>query len=874
MLDKPATENSRALIPSRSADEIIRQLDAMVKGDVQEAADKQEAKEQEANKPVSSPNKQASSAKEDDSNPAGKKTRATPSPALKAWLAQFEPERRAEVREALNQKATFKNADGEIKQAPVWQAAERAVNEGIMQNRLNTAPDAWNGKPYRSFEIQKRFVLNYEAALYANHLYVEKGRKDRGTDARGVRFSRSRQAGSEAERQLVDTQRAYSGRRAYEKEKAQGKTRLTFDQWVQVRTDAFKEWFGDWQAAKGVTALEKSQTFNLDHVQRLPDKKAIEAAFKAFGKVQNRRDGREVVFPVGMAGKIARHKGFDIGRIAGAFNNLFANSIPMYSEVEQLKEGHKVHLQDIEAYHHYVSKFRQGEHVYYVRFTVQRMKAGRKRPQGAEGESFMHSSFVSDVSLYSKSADHSVSVGVRDNPVLAGNAALSDTKLARWLEAGKSAKVSKAVDSETGEPLPQAIGEDVRYSRSEETRIAPIPLQLKGWKGSASELAALARDVYANELQGRRIYNASLGAEIAFTSEGKGEAFGARGRIRSPVRAELVNVLDKLVEHAVKVAVQAPQKGRIRDSKAFHTLVGALQVGSEIVPVRLTIREAALVPEGTPAHRFYDVAVQEKSPVVRGLDGGKPPSHPPFEASRESVADLAAAFNIPLQESTPSTKAQQTQALVDSITQQWVHRPEVVVVESLIDARVPEAVRRENASRKEQGAKGTPEGFAYQGKIYLVAGKLKTDADVVRVLYHEALGHFGLRAGFGSELAKVLDGVARVRREDIAAKLKQYGLADTLQNRRIAAEEVLARMAQERPEIGWVQQAIAAIRTWIRQHIPALRNLRMSDAELVRNFILPAREFVERGQSVTKGRRCRAVFTGNAAPVPSARRRG
>jgi len=42
--------------------------------------------------------------------------------------------------------------------------------------------------------------------------------------------------------------------------------------------------------------------------------------------------------------------------------------------------------------------------------------------------------------------------------------------------------------------------------------------------------------------------------------------------------------------------------------------------------------------------------------------------------------------------------------------------------------------------------------------------------------------------------------------------------------------------------------ALAAIRTWLRQHIPALRHLPLSDNELIRNYITPARAFVEQGR--------------------------
>lgn len=47
--------------------------------------------------------------------------------------------------------------------------------------------------------------------------------------------------------QYRDTERAYGGKPAYDKAKAAGKTKLTYGQWVEVRTPNFKAWFGDWE---------------------------------------------------------------------------------------------------------------------------------------------------------------------------------------------------------------------------------------------------------------------------------------------------------------------------------------------------------------------------------------------------------------------------------------------------------------------------------------------------------------------------------------------------------------------------------------------------------------------------------------------------
>jgi len=154
-------------------------------------------------------------------------------------------------------------------------------------------------------------------------------------------------------------------------------------------------------------------------------------------------------------------------------------------------------------------------------------------------------------------------------------------------------------------------------------------------------------------------------------------------------------------------------------------------------------------------------------------------------------------------------------------------------------------VRDYDAQQRKGGAAGDVDAFYYQGKVYLNAANLKTDADVARAVFHEILGHHGLRGAFGEALNPLLDELADVRVKDIAAKRKEYGLPDTPEGRRRAAEEVLASMAEATPDMGWVKRAIAAVRTWLRK---AGLNLTLSDNDLIAQFILPAREFVTRGE--------------------------
>lgn len=193
-------------------------------------------------------------------------------------------------------------------------------------------------------------------------------------------------------------------------------------------------------------------------------------------------------------------------------------------------------------------------------------------------------------------------------------------------------------------------------------------------------------------------------------------------------------------------------------------------------------------------------------------------------------------------------RAAKTQETVDRITATWKNGPKVVVVRDMQDTDVPESVRRYVQQQEDNGADGVPKGFFYGGKVYLVGSTMEDAKDVTWVLFHEALGHYGLQNAFGGSLKPILKQVANMRRAEVEAKAKDYGLnvnieADLLR----AAEEVLAEMAQTRPELGFVRRAIAAIRAWLRTNVAKYSDLRVSDDEIIRNFILPARAFVEQG---------------------------
>lgn len=251
-------------------------------------------------------------------------------------------------------------------------------------------------------------------------------------------------------------------------------------------------------------------------------------------------------------------------------------------------------------------------------------------------------------------------------------------------------------------------------------------------------------------------------------------------------------------------------------------------------------------------------------PRLTGLPGERAPVRILTEKNLAGYRRSQASFSRGAQEK--GADADRLQQFADTIAESWANAPPVVVVESMQDQRVPQEARDADDAQRSQGATGEPEGFFYKGKVYLVASAIEGDAGALRVLMHEALGHYGLRGVYGRELGKILDRLAQLNHGKVRTKAREYGLDfDKQSERRQAAEEVLAEMAQDHPELGWVKRAIAAIRSWLREHVPGFGAMKFSDAEIISNFILPARAWVKGGEQMTFQRQPVPAFKRDAA---------
>lgn len=239
----------------------------------------------------------------------------------------------------------------------------------------------------------------------------------------------------------------YEGTKQWMKAPNGKPTNLTEDQWLVVRTPAFKEWFGDWERRSAAEEIQSMPPKSVKLTGKPLDKKAAEAVVAKFAPAVNERYGTYATFPKSMVGKIVRHKGFDVSQMIEALPDLFSSSVLAFEEPAYTKEGHKDHP-NVKAYHHYVNKFKAGGKTYYIRFSC--MEEKTKSPRKRSLRRQLHSTGISDVEIYEakKKGVPSQRIRVMD-PGEESKTPFIDFRLAEFFDSVKA--VSTVVD-ENGEP--------------------------------------------------------------------------------------------------------------------------------------------------------------------------------------------------------------------------------------------------------------------------------------------------------------------------------------------------------------------------------------------------------------------------------------
>lgn len=144
------------------------------------------------------------------------------------------------------------------------------------------------------------------------------------------------------------------------------------------------------------------------------------------------------------------------------------------------------------------------------------------------------------------------------------------------------------------------------------------------------------------------------------------------------------------------------------------------------------------------------------------------------------------------------------------LTRDWKNAPEIVVLNSPADAPFRGPV--------------DAYGAFSNGKMYLFAGNLPGIEQLQYTVFHEILGHQGMREFFGNKLDPILQNIAvrnpRVRAaaaewKSSNAKLATYTDAEY---NALAIEEALADIAGSGRAISGLGKLLAAVQGWLRKH--------------------------------------------------------
>jgi len=196
--------------------------------------------------------------------------------------------------------------------------------------------------------------------------------------------------------------------------------------------------------------------------------------------------------------------------------------------------------------------------------------------------------------------------------------------------------------------------------------------------------------------------------------------------------------------------------------------------------------------------------------------------------------------------------AGEVEEVVSRLRENWRNAPRISVVESVADLPFP--------------APADVEGAYWRGQIWLVAGNLNDPQRVQFTVFHEGLGHYGLRGFFGKELEPVLQRLWSANKQvrSRAAKWIREN-QDVIKEHKMAAkdahflsiEEALADIAGSGEKITGLKKLIAWVQEWLRANgfdqVADWLEAK-TDAEVLavladaRTFVEEGRQFGESGQ--------------------------
>lgn len=209
---------------------------------------------------------------------------------------------------------------------------------------------------------------------------------------------------------------------------------------------------------------------------------------------------------------------------------------------------------------------------------------------------------------------------------------------------------------------------------------------------------------------------------------------------------------------------------------------------------------------------------------------------------------------------------ERVRAAVDQVTSTWKKAPPIEVVQSVDDLPI--------------SAPPDTDGLYHNGKLYLVGDNIHSDGHAKAVLFHEGLGHFGLKGRFGKELAGIIRDAYKTNDKfkaavdrwmeanlDTPEARKYYSRFSEEKLLEIAGEEVLAEMSERGPAKydksvqGVLDRVAAAVRTMARK---MGLNMKYSHEDMF-EILRQAHKYTTGGGRAPKDGEARLSYTGDNA---------
>lgn len=619
--------------------------------------------------------------------------------------------------------------------------------------------------------------------------------------AAATRLSR----GIAQDEEFAQTERAYGGRGAYEKAREAGRTKLSYRQWVQVRTPAFKRWFGDWEALRAQQRLDAMEPVNVRVPNEWRDLPADELRQRVRQALEDLRASGEPLHHPEIGDVALSQSGVKkslsssadpaklllLGDLRKAFEaSIFASAKPALDKGPNVVGFEKLLVRLDVAGTPLVATF-----------TVQRQSDGRLFYNAVtldEQEKETPAASPGDTPI----------AGERATPAIARVESFSRKSLSRV----NPDTVSKIVDADTGEPLL------VYHGTAHEFYV---------FKHGVSKLTDDQNTPGWHFTTDRRNGGFSLSEQ---------EKEGIASRTSARVIEAFLDIKKPLI---IKNAREFIDGVTYQWTDRLHQII---ERGGH---------DGIVFPVGDSGFPEYVAIRPEQIKSATGNVGTFVPWNPDIRYARAVSMGRGMALR-------------DLQAVVDRVSKRLANLPRIHVMESpdSLSTRDPNQKALRDYIRQ-VGAWEDVEGATHNGEIYLFASGIADEARAEHVLATHEITHYGLRGAIGKDLDAALQHIwlnnAKVRQ---AAERLKKARGGEIKSNVEAVEEVLADMpSHELVQLrGW-RRVVRAIRDWLAR-IGAQRLAERLDGWLkaglseqeqadlfVADLVTAARDWVRTGKS-------------------------